>query len=305
MQKNLVSVIMPVYNREKYVTDAIMSIINQSYDCVEVVVVNDGSTDGSLEIIQELERLYPNKIIVLNQVNQGQVIARNNAIQKCNGEFVAFLDSDDIWEPQKLELQIPLFKANVGLVYCGIYQIDDNGNILGEEACDDRIQGNIFPQLLVQNRMTGGTVVVRRDILNNVGVFDEEFKAAENWDLWLRVCFSYEAAVVNLPLVRYRLHDSNMSKDFILMINAKEQIISKHCSDTNVLSQFPDACRQAYADLSYCKGALLFSEHKFSEAKTHFVASFKLLPFYKDTAQRLLRCLLGKRINILISRLKR
>lgn len=117
--KGLVSVIVPVYNRGNLVSETIDSILMQSYEKYEVILINDGSSDDSLSILRDYEQRFPEKIRVIDQQNQGQIIARNNGIKVARGQYIAFLDSDDLWKKDKLERQIPLFKQGVGLVYSG------------------------------------------------------------------------------------------------------------------------------------------------------------------------------------------
>ena len=304
MEAGLVSVIVPVYNREEYVGATIESILSQTYPSIEIVLVNDGSKDNSLNILRDYESKYPEKIVVIDQVNQGQVASRNNAIRKAKGEFIAFLDSDDLWKPEKLELQIPLFSENVGLVYSAIDNIDETGNIVNTEICDDSITGFILPQLLVRNRMTGGTVVLTRKSLDEVGLFDEKFNAAENWDLWIRVCKKYEARLVNKPLVQYRVHPGNMSKDRLLMLQAKEDIVNKHCSTEPESSEMEKYFNYAKADLAYWKGVYFFNKHQYATARQFFMAAHRLMPFYEDILMRILRSYLGKPGNQFIGWLK-
>ena len=153
--KGLVSVIVPVYNREHLVDKTLDSILYQSYGHVEIVAINDGSTDGSLSVLSAYAQRYPGKIIVINQSNAGQVRARNKGIAVARGEYVAFLDSDDTWDQQKLSRQIPLFKGNVGLVYSGINEVDPAGRVTGTVLPKPGMRGDIFRNLLVRNQMTG------------------------------------------------------------------------------------------------------------------------------------------------------
>jgi glycosyltransferase involved in cell wall biosynthesis len=181
---NLVSVIVPVYNRAHLIAETVDSILLQTYPDFEIILINDGSNDNSLSVIKEYQKRFPEKIRVIDQENQGQIVARNNGIKEAQGEYIAFLDSDDIWLKEKLEWQLKLFEAGVGLVYSGTEVIDEKGETLRTEPADAAITGNIYAPLLLKNRMTGGTVVVTAEALNNVGVFSTDFKAAENWDLW-------------------------------------------------------------------------------------------------------------------------
>lgn len=305
MSYGLVSVIMPVYNRATLVPQAIDSILSQTYGNVEVMAINDGSTDNSLEVLREYEERWPDKIRVIDQNNQGQVIARNNGIKASRGEYIAFLDSDDRWLPEKLKLQLPRFTPEVGLVYCGVEFIDEAGQVTGVEPCDPELEGNIYPQLLVQNRMTGGTVVIRKDVLDEVGLFDSDFKAAENWDLWIRICRKYNAALVNKPLVQYRRHGGNMSGDFNLMISAKKKIMEKHCNRRSSDPAIRKNSALAEANYHYRLGVHYFSREQYREALKAFWKVSMIEPCYEDSLVRMLRCLAGRSGNNLLRVLKK
>jgi glycosyltransferase involved in cell wall biosynthesis len=293
----LVSVIVPVYNRAHLVTETVISILGQTYRNIEIILINDGSTDNSLKIIEALQQEYPDVIRIVDQENQGQTVARNQGIKQALGKYIAFLDSDDLWAPGKLDLQIPLFDEGVGLVYGGVELINEYGETTGFDACDPAVQGNIYPQLLVKNRMTGGSVVVLREALDRVGGFDPEFSAAENWDLWLRICKEYKVRLVNKPVVKYRQHQNNMSKDTMLMQDAKRQIMAKHCDKHSSDKLIALYSKLAEADLFYKLGVICFSREQFGEAIRNFSRVMMISPFYEDTPVRLLRCFLGSRGN--------
>ena len=301
----LVSVIVPVYNRAHLVAVTIESILSQTYQALEIILINDGSDDASLSVLREYESRFPDKIRVIDQLNQGQIIARNNGIKAARGKYVAFLDSDDLWIENKLEWQIPLFGEGVGLVYGGVTLIDEYGDTTGFEPCDPAIQGKIYPQLLVKNRMTGGSVVVLREALEKVGVFDPEFRAAENWDLWLRICKEYQARLVDKPVVKYRLHRNNMSKDVMLMQNAKRQIMAKHCDKHSSDSLVARYSRMAEADLFYKLGVYYFSREEFGKAIRNFLRVVVIAPLYEDTPVRLLRSFLGSHGNRMLRKFKK
>lgn len=301
----LVSVIVPVYNRERLVTETVASILQQTYRNIEIVLINDGSTDDSLEVIRALEQEHPDIIRIIDQKNQGQTIARNQGIRNARGKYIAFLDSDDLWVPDKLERQIPLFNEGVGLVYGGVEFINELGETTGFDACDLSMQGNIYLQLLVKNRMTGGSVVILAEALEKVGLFDPEFKAAENWDLWVRICKEYEARLVNKPVVKYRLHQSNMSKDVKLMQDAKRQIMAKHCDKNSTDRLIARYSKIAEADLFYKLGVYYFSREEFGKAISNFVQVILISPFYEDTPVRLARSLLGSQGNRMLRKFKK
>lgn len=301
----IVSVIVPVYNRAHYVAETIESILAQTYKNIELILINDGSTDSSLIVLQEYQRRHPDKVVIVDQENQGQIAARNNGIKKAKGEFIAFLDSDDLWYPEKLELQLPYLKNDVALVYSAIENIDQNGTVLNQEYCDESLVSDMYAALLVQNRMTGGSVVVTKRALDDVGLFDPEFKAAENWDLWLRICRKYRAALVNKVLVKYRIHPGNMSANHQLMLEAKEKILHKHGSPEPKDLLLLKALTLAKADLAYRYGLYYASTGDYVKARQSFRSSQCFAPGYKDVKQRILRTYFGKSGNALLAALKR
>jgi glycosyltransferase involved in cell wall biosynthesis len=301
---DLVSVIVPVYNREYLVGKTLDSILCQSYPQIEIVAVNDGSSDGSLRVLSEYALRFPDRIIVIDQQNSGQVKARNNGIAASRGEYVAFLDSDDTWERDKLTLQIPLFKDNVGLVYSGINEVDPEGRITATVLPEPSMRGDIYRHLLVGNRMTGGSVVVTRKALDTVGNFDESFRAAENWDLWIRISREYGVEFVNQPLVNYLKHPGNMSQDGSRMSQSTWDILQKHLPDIPKEKALKGIFLEAYADYYYGLGVQYFGKNEYSEARKMFFLCWKYVPGYRDSLMRVFRTLLGSGVNRALSRLK-
>ena len=269
VEKGLVSVIIPTYNREILVKKALDSVLGQTYSNFEIIIINDGSTDNTVHVLNEYKKRYPDKVIVINQGNSGQVVARNNGIQSCRGEFVAFLDSDDIWLEDKLEKQIPLFSKGVGLVYCGINEIDGHGNVINTVACQPGMRGNIYHHLLVKNRMTGGSVVITRSSINKVGLFDTNLKAAENWDLWIRIAKEYLVDYVDEPLINYRKHGGNMSGNSKVMADATERIFQKHFPVVPVDLTLLEAYNKAYSNYYYQLGMVYFGQADYFKARAY------------------------------------
>lgn len=300
----LVSVIVPVYNREHLVQNTIDSILGQTYPDVEIVAINDGSTDNSLEVLRACAAKNPGKVVVIDQPNAGQVRARNCGIVKAQGEFIAFLDSDDTWEPEKLALQIPLFRDRIGLVYCGIHEVDIHGRILKTVPCDAKLRGDIYEHLLVRNRMTGGTVVVSRHALESVGLFDERLNAAENWDLWIRIAQEYETDFVDQPLVRYLKHEGNMSSNAKTMTDATLAILQKHIGDGTSRRVHKHTMKLAYANYYYNLAVLHFSAEDYRHAYRLFLRCWTHKPLYADSAVRMLRMMLGVKANRWLSWVK-
>ena len=302
---NLVSVIVPVYNRDQLVGGTLDSILRQSYPHLEIVAVNDGSTDSSLSVLREYERNHPGKVLVIDQANAGQVRARNNGIRAAHGEYIAFLDSDDTWHADKLSLQMPLFKDNVALVYCGINEVDSAGGTTATVLPEPGMRGDIYRHLLIRNRMTGGSVVVHRRALEAVGYFDESFRAAENWDLWIRVTREYAADYIDKPLVNYLKHPGNMSQDNSKMAQGTWDILQKHLPALPQDKSLVRSYREAYAHYYYGLGVQGFGKNEYRETRKMFYQCWKFVPNYRDSLVRFGRTFLGTRVNRCLSSLRR
>lgn len=301
----LVSVIMPVYNRQNLVSASVDSVLQQTYSPVELILINDGSTDDTAKVLDGYAERYPEQIKVIHQQNTGQVVARNNGITLAKGEYVAFLDSDDTWLADKLLKQMPLFQSGVGLVYSGIYEVAEDGHVLSEIIPPIDMRGDIFYKLLVKNGMTGGSVVISHEALDDVGLFDANLKAAENWDLWIRITKKYKADFIAEPLVCYLRHQGNMSADSDMMSMATKFIYEKHIPETTNDQRLQHARSQAYAYLHYSAGIVAFGRGDYGAARREFNLCWQYVPRYKDSIERYFRCFLGRRVNLIFSYLRR
>ncbi|MFO7698185.1 MAG: glycosyltransferase [Anaerolineae bacterium] len=208
-----VSVIVPAYNHAPYVRECIDSALSQTYPDVEVVVVDDGSTDGTYEILQT----YGDRITLIRQENAGTQAARNTAIRASTGEFLALLDSDDMWLPEKLEKQIPLFgDPQVGLVHSLAYSRPENAGYAPEVATIGAPLpdgSDPFESLLLRNTIPALTAVWRRGCPGrSPDCFDETFVGVSDLELWLGIALLWRIVCVPEPLAVYRTHASNTTK---------------------------------------------------------------------------------------------
>lgn len=199
-----VSVITPVYNQDKFIQDAVDSVLNQTYKDFEIIVINDGSTDKTEEILRE----YGDKIRWKSQENQGHAVARNSGISVAKGEYFAFLDADDMCMPDRLELQVDYLDKHpaVGLVYTDYYQIDEEGEITKLISWS----GN-GALLIQQNYVPGSSCMCRSECLDTVGVFDADTLGSCDWDMWIRISERYPMHRIPKPLFKYRIHSKNTS----------------------------------------------------------------------------------------------
>ncbi|MGQ9611024.1 MAG: glycosyltransferase family 2 protein [bacterium] len=225
----MISVIIPTYNYGEFVSYAIKSVLCQTYQDFELIIVDDGSTDNTKEIVQEFVN-SDKRIRYLYQKNRGLSSARNTGIKASRGMFIAFLDADDIWFPEKLEYQMEIMKNihSIGLVGCGYINFNYNdGNtqiIIPDQELD------LARELTVKNAIYGSAsgVLVKKECFERVGLFDEKLKAAEDWDMWLRIIKHYDIRFVDKPMVKIRIHNRNMSKNVERMRNAQIQVLRKN-----------------------------------------------------------------------------
>ncbi|MDY6898228.1 MAG: glycosyltransferase [Cyanobacteriota bacterium] len=221
-----VSVIIPAYNAMNYLPQTVESLLKQSFTDFEVIIVNDGSSDG---IEKWANTITDNRVKLISQKNQGTAVARNTGIADAEGAYIAFLDSDDLWEENLLEKQVHCLDNNpgVGLVYAWVKSIDAKGNDLGQIYGHDS-EGYVWEKLLEGNIIwSGSAAMVRRDCFEKSGVFDANLKLAEDWEMWIRIAKNYSFAVIKEPLVSYRFHANNKSQNRIKGIDEFRLIIEK------------------------------------------------------------------------------
>jgi len=213
VNKPLVSVVIATYNMAAYVLLAVKSVLDQTYKNTEVIIVDDGSTDDTREALKTY--LNDPRVRYLFQKNKGQAAAKNYGVRESQGEYVAFLDGDDMWAPEKLDVQIPLFLNSeaVGLVYSRVLYIDEIGKELSV-ADNELFRGRVSGPLLIRNFIGFGTCVVRKECFDRLGGFEERLRMGIDYELWLRFSTRYDFDYVDLPLLRYRLWPGQMSKNF-------------------------------------------------------------------------------------------
>ncbi len=217
MQKGLVSVIIPNYNYAPYLGGAVNGALAQTYPDIEVIVVDDGSTDESKDVLIN----FGNGITTIRQENLGVAAARNNGVSAGTGEFVAFLDADDEWLPEKIEKQVAMLRddPSLGLVHVGVEEIDTAGGSLRRRL--EGATGDATHELLMlggKGILGGGSgLLVPRAVFEAVGGFDTQLSTSADWDLFYRIASRYPVGFVSQALLRYRVHDTNMSANVAAM----------------------------------------------------------------------------------------
>jgi len=205
--QELVSVIIPTYNRAQWLVEAIHSVLEQTYLNIELIVVNDGSPDNTDEVIQP----YKDRLIYIKQENSGCGAAVNTGVKHAKGEYITRLDDDDQFLPDKVAMQVEAFREHphVGLIGGPCYLMDETGEITGMREVPDYTKHGVFITLLRHCIFAQPTVIVRRECHDKVGYYKNTY--AQDYDMWLRIARYYDVHAINQPLARYRVHSSNRS----------------------------------------------------------------------------------------------
>lgn len=293
-----ISVIIPVYNRERYIKQALDSVLAQTYANFEVIAIDDGSSDSSLAILNEYQRLHPDKIRVLVQKNAGPSVARNNGIMAARGEYIAFLDSDDYWAANKLEKQLALFEkhSNVAFVYSGYSLIDEMGNVFEERRPEPDFQGNIHDKLWLEaNIISGGTLLVQREKLMRIGLFDIDLRGAENLDLRLRLSAHGDVYFAEDLLYFYRIHRESLTANLENMDKFNLVLLDKHFGPGGVINK--KMWSMVRSNHLYYQGGLFLQKGECRKAAKDLFGSLLLKPTRPRAYINLLRCFLGGKFN--------
>lgn len=224
---SLVSVILPTYNCARFLQESVGSILSQTYHPYEIIVVDDGSTDNTKEVLQTF---MPRIKYLPFEQNKGLPKARNIGIQSARGAYIAFIDADDLWFPEKLQTDIEYFTQHpdTGMLYSRHLNIDEKGAVFDGTTKNRLPSGDIFLQLFSeQNFIISSSVVARKEVFETTGLFDEQFVNCQDWDMWLRIAFSFKVAGINKPLVKYRHNPHSLSKNRENVLKYQRQVIDK------------------------------------------------------------------------------
>jgi glycosyltransferase involved in cell wall biosynthesis len=209
-----VSVVMPAFNAAKTIGIAIQSVLDQTFTNWELLIINDGSTDGTLEIVAQFN---DPRIYTITQVNQGVATARNAGLNQARGRYIAFLDSDDLWSPQKLQKQVSIFENSTDKL-CLVYTkhrgfIEDINKSFSMDIDTSIGFDNDYHRLLIIDFVPTLTVMIKASIIKDVGFFRADLHGTEDWDYWIRIAKSYCLERVNEELAFYRIGSNSLSRN--------------------------------------------------------------------------------------------
>lgn len=249
----LISVIIPVYNGEKTINETIESVLNQTFQDFELIVINDGSNDATLKIVESINDL---RIKIFSYPNAGPNPARNRGISQANGEYISLIDADDLWVFDKLETQLQALQANpeVAVAYSWSDYIDESSKFL-RRGSHISATGNVYQHLLLSNFLENGSnPLIRKQALVEVGGFHESLTHAEDWDMWLRLASRYHFMAVPSSQILYRVSRDSSSCNIYKLESGCLQVINQ-------------AFAQAPESLQYLKRYSLANLYKYLTSK--------------------------------------
>jgi glycosyltransferase involved in cell wall biosynthesis len=264
MDAVMVSVIIPTYNRMEYILDAVESVLAQTFEDFEVLVVDDGSTDNTREVLASISS---DRVFTFHKPNRGVASALNFGIERARGSYIARLDSDDMFLPEKLELQVKVLneKPGVGLVYTQAYNTDAKGEITELYPEGHTPPGEPLRALRYSLFAPSQSIMFRRELLRETGLFDEGLRIAEDWDFFIRMAQNCRLYYIAKPLVKIRKHSEMLTGD---KLESLEQTIIVLEKNRDVLSLGEGS--GWLGDWYYKLGRRLFYECDYERARWAF-----------------------------------
>jgi glycosyltransferase involved in cell wall biosynthesis len=287
-----VSVLIPAYNASAYIRQAVTSALNQRDVDVEVLVIDDGSTDDTPKILEE----FGDSIRVLRQKNAGHVKARNNGSRLARGEWLAFLDADDEWLPDKLAKQLARADEKTSVVYTDRVNFGDIGRVAERQSNGQRLwEGDIFERLLlVGNFITVSSVIIRKSVFERLGGFEEELLVCEDWDLWLR--YTAQGGLIGLcpeGLTRYRWHAGAMTNNLERMLHGRLKVVQRALALPRGQLLTRSVVRRALAREWEISAWYAAKVHR-KKALAWYLQAARHWPWNLSTYKAMLKCLLGR-----------
>ncbi len=276
-----ISVIIPTYNCAALLPRAIRSAYAQTLPPAEVVVVNDGSTDDTAQVLEELAPTLPANFVYENKLNGGEASGRNRGVELATGEFVAFIDQDDVWHPEKLERQMKLFEQDpeLGLTFTAKTQISgESSETVGPRDWDTAPE-HALRELMIGCCITPSTVVARKRVLEAAGPFDESLWLGCDWTMWLNVATNGERIGYEpTPLTDYYVHGGNMSSEVSRIAKAALVIFPRLFASGRLPQSIQRMERWCYARWHMISAAYSLDDGDPREARTHLLQAARERP---------------------------
>jgi glycosyltransferase involved in cell wall biosynthesis len=294
-----VSVIIPAYNAAAYLPHSIESVMRQTFADWEIVLVDDGSTDQTAAVWEDYQPKLQDQLKYVHQPNRGIAAARNTAMRSARGEFIALLDADDVWLPQRLERGVEILDGDpeTGLVHARVARIDGNGAVIGQlkvepKYLSGRIAHNIYTR---RAHIICPTVIFRRNCLQTTGPFDETLRTTEDRDLWFRIARQSKVSYINEVLAYYRLSPLSITKDLNGLLKGQIQFVTKHYqSGACTRMEHLEALGNIYREL----GDSLFREGNLTPAIHSYLRAVRYYPLSIPNTYMLFRAIMEPIVRV-------
>lgn len=278
-----VSVLLTCYNHLEFLGPCVDSIRGQTLGDFEVIAIDDGSSDGTREWLLS----QPDLKILFNESNLGTYASLNRGLAECAGEYVAILNDDDLWAPEKLRAQVELMESDpsIGLCHTDGWFIDGQGNRLEGSPLGFEfprtLKGNVLTALLYANKIIASAALVRRECFERLGGFNEEYFGSGDWEMWLRIAAAYPVGYVDLPLTFYRVHGANASHKLERIWQDDERLrkwIRSQYASYGQMGLDGHDLRNAMAHNEACLGTVCKLNGKPAEARRAYARSIRMSP---------------------------
>jgi len=284
-----VSVIIPTYNRAEFLRSAIASALSQIFTDLEIIISDDKSTDNTREVVETFkdERIK----YVRNEGNKGPSATRNTAILASKGEYIAFLDDDDEWLPDKLQKQIEVLDKSRPNI-CGVYSnrlfIDKlSGKILSDNPGTERLKGNLLYQLIIKSPIHTSTAVIKKRCLDEIGLFDETISYMEDYDLWIRLSMYWDFEYIPIPLIKAYVHgQAHLSRNLSGQTAGREKLLERY-------NDLFKKNRKSWGKLYLCLGAQYCQLKQMKNGRRNIIKGIIKYPFSKIAYFHFFSSLLG------------
>lgn len=265
MNDPLISVIIPIYNQERYLSATLESVMHQTYQNLEIILIDDGSTDGTTLICRKYAD-QDARIRVITQSNKGPAAARNQGILAAKGEWICLLDADDIMDRERIVKQYAVFKADptIDVVYTALKLIDQEGLPIGEMHSQDYPAENFLAEMLFRNRIpTSSLIMAKRECFADLH-YNEKFSHAEDYELMIRLAHHYRFKYIDLPLTSYRRHQHNLSNNLASHREAEQKVLQQY--DPAQIAQIVSQTTLAEEEKNLLLGKIFFKKERIHEA---------------------------------------
>ena len=266
-KKPLVSIVIPSYNHAKYIENSVLSIINQTYKNIELIVIDDASSDNSVEILKHLQKKYKFNLII-REKNSGLLKNLNYTLDIVQGEYLCMLGSDDMFYKDKIEKQVKCFlnNNNIAICYGNVTYIDTNGKIIKNGKTKHFRKGYVFNKIIFKNFIPLPTIMFKTQIIKEFNGFDERY-FLEDYPLLLKITKKYPIDFIKDPVTYYRLHSENVSSNMLKMIKEVEKILSEYQNEPIYSKAISEWYLRWFYDLA--------KTENFTETKNYMHKAFK------------------------------